>query len=63
VTTLTEDLRVPSSYTVDELSFTVTFSPVGVDSVKLEEDTPVTVPTDPPAAFADLAFDFPPEPA
>jgi len=30
---------------------TVTFSPAGVDTVKLDADTPVTCPTDPPAAF------------
>jgi hypothetical protein len=38
----------------------VTFSPVGLDTVKLDVDTPVTLPTDPPAAFVDLALD-PPE--
>jgi hypothetical protein len=40
----------------------VTFSPVGVDTVKLDVDTPVTLPTDPPAAFVDRAFDPPPDP-
>jgi hypothetical protein len=30
--------------------------------VKLDADTPVTVPTDPPAAFVDRALDFPPDP-
>jgi hypothetical protein len=40
---------------------TVTFSPVGLDTVKLEADTPVIVPTDPPAAFVDRALDSPPD--
>src|ERR1700728_5388945 len=35
--------------------------PVGVDTVKLDADTPVTVPTEPPAAFVDRALDPPPE--
>jgi hypothetical protein len=62
VTELAAAVLVPSSYTVDDLSLTVTFSPVGVDNVKLEDDTPLTVPSDPPAAFVDLALDPPPEP-
>ncbi|MFZ0972917.1 MAG: hypothetical protein WAN22_11875 [Solirubrobacteraceae bacterium] len=62
MTALTAALLVPLSYTVDELSLTVTFSPVGVDNVKLEDDTPLTVPSDPPTAFVDLALDPPPEP-
>jgi hypothetical protein len=37
----------------------VNFSAVGLDTVKLEADTPVTVPTDPPAAFVDRALDPP----
>jgi len=41
----------------------VSFSPVGVDTVKLVADTPVTVPTEPPAAFVDRAPDPPPDPA
>jgi hypothetical protein len=49
---------------VDEVSLTVTISAVGVDSVKPEEDTLVTLPTDPPAAFVvrapDLAAPFEP---
>src|ERR1700722_4447955 len=48
---------------VDEVFLTVTFSPVGVDTVKLDPDTPVTLPTDPPAAFVDRALDPPPDPA
>jgi hypothetical protein len=44
---------------VDEVSLTVNFSAVGLDTVKLEADTPVTVPTDPPAAFVDRALDPP----
>jgi hypothetical protein len=28
--------------------------------VKLDPDTPVTLPTDPPAAFVDLALEPPP---
>ena len=43
---------------MDEVSLTVTFSLVGVDSVKLEEDTLVTVPTDPAAAFVVRAPDL-----
>jgi hypothetical protein len=39
----------------------VNFSPVGLDTVKLEADTPVTLPTDPPAAFVDRALDPPPD--
>jgi hypothetical protein len=42
---------------------TVTFSPVGVDTAKLDADTPVTLPTEPPAAFVDRALDPPPDPA
>jgi hypothetical protein len=39
---------------------TVTFWPVGVDRVKLDVDTLLTVPVDPPAAGPDRAFDAPP---
>jgi len=39
---------------------TVSFSPVGVDTVKPDADTAVTVPTDPPAAFVVRALDPPP---
>ena len=35
----------------------VTFSPVAVVSVKLEEDTLLTAPDDPPAAGPDRALD------
>jgi hypothetical protein len=42
---------------------TVTFSPAGVDTVKLDPETAVTVPTDPPAALVDRALDPPPDPA
>ncbi|HEY1515776.1 MAG TPA: hypothetical protein VGF91_05100 [Solirubrobacteraceae bacterium] len=40
----------------------MTFSPAGVDTVKLDPDVPVTVPTVPPAAFVDRALDPPPDP-
>ena len=40
----------------------VSFSPAEVDSVKPEEDTPLTVPLDPPAAGPDRALDPPPDP-
>jgi hypothetical protein len=63
VTALAAEVLVPVSYTVVDASLTVTFSPVGVDTVKPDADTPVTVPTDPPAAFLDRAFDPPPDPA
>jgi hypothetical protein len=42
---------------------TVTVPPPGGESVNPEEDTLLTVPTDPPAAFVDLAFDPPLEAA
>jgi hypothetical protein len=42
---------------------TVTVPPPGGVNVKPEEDTLLTVPTDPPAAFVDLAFDPPPDAA
>ncbi|HEY1774967.1 MAG TPA: hypothetical protein VGG41_02295 [Solirubrobacteraceae bacterium] len=40
----------------------MTFSPAGDDTVKLDADLPVTVPTVPPAAFVDRALDPPPDP-
>jgi hypothetical protein len=48
---------VPFSYLVDDVSLTVTFSPVEVNSPKPEVDTLLTVPIDPPAAGPDRAFD------
>jgi hypothetical protein len=48
---------------VDEFSLTVTFWPAGVVSVKLEPDTLVTVPEDPPGSGPERALDPPPEPA
>ena len=50
---------VPFSYLVDDVSLTVTASPAGVDSLKPEVDTPVTLPIDPPAAGPDRALDPP----
>jgi hypothetical protein len=40
----------------------VTFWPVEVVSVKPEEDTPLIVPDDPPAAGPERALESPPDP-
>jgi hypothetical protein len=42
---------------------TVTVPPPGGESVNPEEVTLLTVPTDPPAAFVDLALELPAEAA
>jgi hypothetical protein len=50
---------------VEDASLTVTFWPAGVDRVKPDADTLLTVPIEPPAAGADRALDplLVPEPA
>jgi hypothetical protein len=53
--------RAPFLYFVEEPSWTVTFSPADVDTVKVDPATLPTVPTVPPAAGPDRAFDVPPE--
>jgi hypothetical protein len=56
-----EDVElVPFSYVVEDVSLTVTFWPVEVESPKLDVDTLVTLPIDPPAAGPDRALDPPP---
>jgi hypothetical protein len=47
----------PLRYVVEDASLTVTFCPADVDSVKVDVDTLATVPTVPPAAGPDRAFD------
>src|SRR4051794_37311777 len=47
---------VPFRYVVEDVLLTVTVCPVDVDSVKLDVDTPATVPTAPPAAGPDRAL-------
>jgi len=59
VTALADADFVPFSYFVDDVSLTVTFSPVDVDSLKPDVDTLLTLPTDPPAAGPDRALDPP----
>jgi hypothetical protein len=59
VTALTDADFVPFSYFVDEVSLIVTFSPVGVVSLKPELETPLTLPVDPPAAGPERALDPP----
>jgi hypothetical protein len=48
---------VPFRYVVEDAFLTVTFSPADVDTVKLDVDTLLTVPTTPPAAGPDRALD------
>jgi hypothetical protein len=60
VTALAEAEVVPFSYDVEDASFTVTFWPADVVRVKPDVDRPPTVPTVPPAAGPDRAFDPPP---
>ena len=50
---------VPFWYVVEASSLTVTFCPVHVDIVKLGGDTLSTLPSAPPAAGPDRAFDPP----
>jgi hypothetical protein len=57
VMALAEIFVVPFSYIVEDDSSMVTFRPVAVDTVKLELDTPATVPAVPPAAGPDRALD------
>jgi hypothetical protein len=60
VTALAEAELVPFRYVVVDASLTVTFWPADVDRVKLDVDTPVTVPDVPPAAGPERALDAPP---
>src|SRR5438309_420123 len=48
---------VPFWYFVEDAFLTVTFWPADVAIVKLDAETPVTVPDDPPAAGPDRALD------
>jgi hypothetical protein len=52
--------RVPVAYLVEDAWFTTTLCPAEVDRVKLDVDTLATVPTAPPAAGPERAFDPPP---
>jgi hypothetical protein len=54
---LAEVELVPVRYVVEDAFLTVTFWPADVDTVKLEVDTLLTVPTTPPAAGPDRALD------
>ena len=60
---LAEVELVPFRYVVEDAWLTVTFSPVAVDTVKLDVDTLSTVPAVPPAAGPDRALDATPEDA
>jgi hypothetical protein len=60
VTALADAEFVPSWYVVDDVSLTVTFSPVDVKSPNPDVDTLLTWPIDPPAAGPDRALDPPP---
>lgn len=51
---------VPFPYFVEDSSSTVTSRPADVVKMKLDLDTPPTVPDDPPAAGPDRALDPPP---
>jgi hypothetical protein len=57
LTALAEVGLVPLRYVVDDAFLTVTFCPADVDTVKLEVDTLLTVPTTPPAAGPERALD------
>jgi hypothetical protein len=59
VIALAELELVPFWYVVEDASFTVTFWPADVVSVKPDPDKLSTVPDDPPAAGPDRAFDPP----
>lgn len=54
---LAEAELVPLRDVVEDALLTVTFCPADVDSVKVDVDTLATVPTAPPAAGPDRAFD------
>jgi hypothetical protein len=56
----TEVEPAPVVYLVEDAPFTTAFCPAGVDRVKLDVDTLATVPTAPPAAGPERAFDPPP---
>jgi hypothetical protein len=60
VMALAELALVPLRYFVEDAFLTVTFSPVEVDMVKLDVETLLTVPDDPPAAGPERALDPPP---
>jgi hypothetical protein len=62
LTALAEAALVPFRYVVEDASWTVTFWPAEVDTVKPDLDTLPTVPVVPPAAGPDRALD-PPFPA
>jgi hypothetical protein len=47
---------------VEDVSFTVTFTPADVDRVKPFDETALTVPVEPPSSLADRAFDPLPAP-
>src|SRR3954451_585114 len=63
VTALAETGVVPLRYSVAGALVTVTFWPAGVESVKLDFDTLVTVPTVPPSEGAERAPPPPLRPA
>ena len=60
VMALAEVEGVPFLYLVEDASWTVTFCPADVGTVKPDLDKPATVPTVPPQAGLDRAFDAPP---
>jgi len=60
VMALAEVELVPFWYVVEDASLTVTFTPADVDIVKLDVDTLLIVPADPPVAGPDRALDPPP---
>src|ERR1700730_488936 len=60
VMALAEVELVPFWYVVEDVSLTVAFTPADVVLVKLDVDTLLTVPIDPPAAGPDRALDPPP---
>jgi hypothetical protein len=57
VMALAEVDRVLVRYVVEDVVLTVTFCPADVDTVKLDVDTLLTVPTTPPAAGPDRALE------
>jgi hypothetical protein len=57
VTALAEVDLVPFRYVVEDVFLTVTFSPADVDTVKLDVDRLLTLPTTPPAAGPDRALE------
>jgi hypothetical protein len=54
---LAEVALVPFRYVVEDAFLTVTFCPADVDTVNVDADTLLTVPTTPPAAGPDRALD------